>query len=156
MPCCHCFSWLAAAGEPCWHKTLGQSWLRGEGILLAELLMSLESGSPLLRSWALPSAWRTPWAVGFQQERMHELFVYWSLSMRRQTQPLLFSGSDLFLWLPGDLCSLFPSVYKIKLPVLLHPSSTLSCSPFLFLSPDCALMHFTFCKSSSFSFYLIF
>lgn len=74
--------------------------------------------------------------------------------MKRRTQPLLFPGSDLFLWLPGDHYFLFSSVYKIKLPILLHPSSALQDYPFLFLSLDCALMHFKFCKSSSFSFYI--
>lgn len=29
MPCRHCISCLAAAEEPCWHKALSQSWLRG-------------------------------------------------------------------------------------------------------------------------------
>lgn len=117
---------------------------------------SSESGRTLLMQLSpFPLSGEHPEQLDFSRRGCMELFVYWS-SVRRQTQPLLFSGSDLFLWLPGDHCFLFPLEYKIKLPVLLHPSSTLWCSPFLFLSPDYALMHFTFCKSSSFSFYLIF
>lgn len=85
-----------------------------------------------------------------------ELFVYWPPPVKTQTQPWLFSGSALFLSLPGDHYFLFSSVYKIKLPILLHPSSALRDYAFLFLSPDCALMYLKFCKSFSFSFFFFF
>lgn len=151
-PAVTCISCLTAA-QPSWCKALSQGWLRDWSKFPRRTGNVIKVAAPTSRTWILSIIWGTVW---LQHERTHRIFVYRPPSMKDECSPCFFQV-QICCWLPGDHCFLFLcSVCKIKLPVVLYPSSVLQDFPLLLFPPDCALLHFKFCKSSSFSSYYIF
>lgn len=152
MPCCYRISYLTAE-QPSWYKALSQCWLRDRSKFLCR------TGNVIREQQRPPHALES---FPLLENSLNSLTLNtWNFLC---TDPLLWKMNAALAFLRFRFVAgcqvitvfFFSAVCKIKLPVVLYPSSMLQDYPLLLFPPDCALLHLKFCKSSSFPYYYIF